>query len=100
MNVSSKLDSVYTFTSFAFTKFINISKLRLRYKGYYLYNSVRTNKLLSALTWLKNNNPLYHNIVINKQWIDDFMWNNTTVPMVMRLTAIVKLIIPKMLLHA
>lgn len=46
-------------------------KRRLSYKGHYMYEYIRPAKVLAALEWLKNNNPLYRDVEINKRWIDD-----------------------------
>ena len=54
-------------------------KRKLRYKG--LYNYVRPDKVMIALKWLKENNPLYSNINplysnINS-WINDVLITNS-----------------------
>ena len=46
-------------------------KRRLCYKGHYMYNYVRPNVVLTALRWLKVNNPLYANVIINNNWLSD-----------------------------
>ena len=46
-------------------------KRRLCYKGHYMYNYVRPNVVLTALRWLKSNNPLYANVIINNNWLSD-----------------------------
>ena len=46
-------------------------KRRLCYKGHYMYNYVRPNVVLTALRWLKENNPLYANVIINNNWLSD-----------------------------
>ena len=42
-----------------------------------MYNYVRLNKVMNALIWLKANNPLYANISINNDWINDSLANDT-----------------------
>ena len=46
-------------------------KRRLCYKGHYMYEYVRPDKVMAALEWLKVNNPLYNDININRNWEDD-----------------------------
>ena len=46
-------------------------KRKLCYKGHYMYEFVRPKKILEALQWLKSHNPLYNNIVINNNWLND-----------------------------
>ena len=46
-------------------------KRRLCYKGHYMYNYVRPAVVLTALRWLKSNNPLYANVIINNNWLSD-----------------------------
>lgn len=43
-------------------------KRRLNYRQYYLYNTIRPEKVMNALIWLKCNNPLYTDVLINDQW--------------------------------
>ena len=44
-------------------------KRRLCYKGHYMYEYVRPDKVLAALEWLKNNNPFYKDVNIDQQWV-------------------------------
>ena len=44
-------------------------KRKLEYKQAYLHDVIRPEKVISALHYLKNNNPLYANIEINEDWI-------------------------------
>ena len=46
-------------------------KRKLCYKGHYMYQYIRPAKVLVALQWLKLNNPLYRDIVINNDWLSD-----------------------------
>ena len=46
-------------------------KRKLCYKGHYMYQYVRPSKVLTALQWLKSNNPLYKDIQINNDWLSD-----------------------------
>ena len=46
-------------------------KRKLCYKGHYMYQYVRPAKVLAALEWLKENNPLYRDITINSDWQED-----------------------------
>ena len=52
-------------------------KRKLRYKGHYMYNYVRPDKVMCALKWLKANNPLYSDIDINNDWINNELINNS-----------------------
>ena len=42
-----------------------------------MYDYVRAAKVMSALRWLKNNNPLYANIVIHDEWATNALENNS-----------------------
>ena len=44
-------------------------KRKLEYKQAYLHDVIRPEKVISALHYLKNNNPLYADIEINEDWI-------------------------------
>ena len=46
-------------------------KRKLCYKGHYMYQYVRPEKVLAALKWLKSNNPLYRDVEINDDWLSD-----------------------------
>ena len=46
-------------------------KRKLCYKGHYMYQYVRPAKVLAALEWLTANNPLYKDVQINSDWLDD-----------------------------
>ena len=43
-------------------------KRKLCYKGHYMFQYVRPAKVLTALEWLKTNNPLYQNVQVNTHW--------------------------------
>ena len=44
-------------------------KRKLEYKQAYLHDTIRPEKVITALHHLKNNNPLYGDIEINEDWI-------------------------------
>ena len=44
-------------------------KRKLEYKQAYLRDTIRPEKVITALNYLKNNNPLYADIEINEDWI-------------------------------
>ena len=46
-------------------------KRKLAYKGYYMYDYITPQKLLDALAFLKGNNPLYVDIAVNHEWLDN-----------------------------
>ena len=79
VNVPSKLDSVCELLPRlpSETELVPLKlKRKLSYKGHYMYDFVRPDKVISALNWLKNNNPLYHDIPINDNWVQDSLANN------------------------
>ena len=43
-------------------------KRKLNYKGHYMYQSVRPEKMVIVLKWLKENNPLYSDIDVADDW--------------------------------
>ena len=51
-------------------------KRKLCYKGHYMYAFVRPVKVLAALDWLKQNNPLYKDIQINRAWVESAVEDN------------------------
>ena len=44
-------------------------KRKLEYKQAYLHDTIRPEKVITALKYLKNNNPMYSDININENWI-------------------------------
>ena len=60
-------------------------KRKLEYKQAYLHDTIRPEKVITALHYLKNNNPLYADIKINEDWIrswqdaDNDMYNRVFV---------------------
>ena len=44
-------------------------KRKLEYRQAYIHDTIRPEKVISALHYLKNNNPLYADIEINEDWI-------------------------------
>ena len=44
-------------------------KRKLQYKQAYLHDTIRPEKVITALQYLKNNNPQYSDININENWI-------------------------------
>ena len=49
-------------------------KRRLQYKGHYMFQSVRPDKIMLALKWLKENNEFYSDIEISQDW--EKSWEN------------------------
>ena len=41
-----------------------------------MYDYIRAQKLLDALRFLKANNPLYADIEVNEQWVEEAIVNN------------------------
>ena len=79
VNVPSKLDSLCTMLPRLPTETELIAfklKRKLKYKRYYMYDYVSPEKLTNALEWLKANNPLYADVNVNEQWVDDCQTND------------------------
>ena len=51
-------------------------KRKVAYRGHYMYDYIRPHKLLDALRYLKANNPLYADIDINEQWVEEALAND------------------------
>jgi hypothetical protein len=51
-------------------------KRKVAYRGHYMYDYIRPQKLLDALRFLKANNPLYAEIDVNEQWVEEAMAND------------------------
>ena len=49
-------------------------KRKLKYKGNYMYNTIRKDVVMNALRWLKNNNDYYKDVEMNDIW--DEHWKN------------------------
>ena len=79
VNVPSKLDSLCTMLPRLPTESELIAlklKHKLKYKGHYMYDYVSSEKLINALRWLKANNPVYADIQINDNWVDEALGND------------------------
>ena len=79
VNVPSKLDSICNLlprmpsqTELVPLKF----KRKLRFKGHYMYDNVCPDKIIKALSWLKQNNCLYSDVTIYLDWFDQSADNN------------------------
>ena len=51
-------------------------KRKVAYRSHYMYDYVRPQKVLDALRYLKANNPLYADIDVNEQWLEEAMGNS------------------------
>ena len=51
-------------------------KRKVAYRGHYMYDYVRPQKVLDALIYLKAKNPLYADIDVNEQWLEEAMGDN------------------------
>lgn len=56
-------------------------KRKLAYKGHHIHQNIRPDCVMKALVWLIQNNPLYSNICITDEWVqecqeDKDMWNS------------------------
>ena len=58
-------------------------KRKLSYKGHYLYDYVSPQKLINALKWLKANNPLYADVDIADDWVENAIADNEDLVMSM-----------------
>ena len=79
VNVPSKVDTVCTVLPRLPSQAELIPfklKRRMVYRGHYMYDYISPEKVLTALRWLKQNNPLYANIDINEEWLEQAMVNN------------------------
>ena len=79
VNVPSKLQSVTSIlpripeTSQVVTMKL---KRKLIYKGHYMQEYLRPQKIIEALTWLKRNNPLYKDVSICENWEEQWETND------------------------
>ena len=76
VNVPSKVDTICTVLPRlpSQSELIPLKlKRKLAYKGHYMYDCITPEKVLGALTWLKDNNPLYADIDINQEWLEHGM---------------------------
>ena len=53
-------------------------KRKLQYRGHYMYDFIRPDKVVAALEWLKTNNPLYKDISVNSEWVEQAATDNRT----------------------
>ena len=76
VNVPSKVDTICTVLPRlpSQSELIPLKlKRKLAYRGHYMYDYITPQKVLSALAWLKANNPLYADIEINQEWLEQSM---------------------------
>ena len=50
-------------------------KRKLCYKSHYMYDSIHPQKMIAALQWLIENNPLYSEVELNENWTNE--WNES-----------------------
>ena len=50
-------------------------KRKLCYKAHYMYDTIHPQKMIAALKWLIENNPLYSQIELNERWTNQ--WNKS-----------------------
>ena len=53
-------------------------KRKLQYRGHYMYDFIRPDKGIAALQWLKMNSPLYKDIEVNSEWVEQAATDNRT----------------------
>ena len=73
VNVPSKIDTICDVLPSQSELVLLKLKRKVAYKGHYMYDYIRPQKILDALRYLKANNPLYANIDINEQWVEEAM---------------------------
>ena len=74
VNVPFKLDSICTMLPRLPSESELIAlklKRKLAYRGHYMYDYISPERVMNALVWLKSNNPLYANIDINDNWLEE-----------------------------
>ena len=79
VNVPSKLDTICTLLPRlpSDTELIPLKlKRKLSYRGHYMYDYIRPDKVLAALAWLKANNPLYADAEVDGSWLSNSVANN------------------------
>ena len=43
-------------------------KCKLEYKNHYMYHVIQNDRVIEAITWLKQHNPHYADIIQNDEW--------------------------------
>ena len=79
VNVPSKVDTICTVLPHlpSETELVPLKlKRKLAYTGHYMYDYISPEKVLSALRWLKQNNPLYAETDINEDWVEQAVSND------------------------
>ena len=79
VNVPSKVDTICTVLPRlpSETELIPLKlKRKLAYRGHYMYDYISPEKILSALRWLKQNNPMYADIDIYEEWLEQAVSND------------------------
>ena len=79
VNVPSKIDTICDVLPRLPSQFELVPlklKCKVAYKGHYMYDYIRPQKLLDALRYLKANSPLYADIDVNEQWLEEAMAND------------------------
>ena len=65
VNIPSKLDTICNLLPSDPEILLLEFKRKVCYKGHYIYGHVSPQKLRNALAWIKLNNPLYENVIVN-----------------------------------
>ena len=65
VNIRSKLDTICNLLPSDSEILLLEFKRKVCYKGHYIYGHVSPQKLRNALAWIKLNNPLYENVIVN-----------------------------------
>ena len=79
VNVASKVDTICNVLPRlpSQTELVPLKlKRKLAYRGHYMYDYITPEKVMNALRWLKANNPLYADIEINDEWLEQAMSND------------------------
>ena len=77
VNVPSKIDTILCTV---LPRLPSQSELKLKrilaYRGHYMYDYISPERVMNALRWLKANNPLYADIDINEEWLQQALTND------------------------
>lgn len=82
MNVSAKVDTICDVLPQlpSRSELVTLKlKRRVAYRGHYMYEYIRPQKI-DALRYVKANNPLYADININEQWVEEAMGRTFPIP--------------------
>ena len=53
---------------------------KLEYKSHYMYHMIQKDTVIEAITWLKQHNPHYADIIPNDDWYSSIINSELTTP--------------------